>query len=267
MPIILVYLGLLAAFLGAICVLKPIRIFGLPTRARALLVLAIGIVLFFAGLFAPVAVTRVARREMAIDDYLPEYQANEVHSCRIHASPEQVYHAIQTVTPLDIRFFAMLMWLRSPHRPGDARYHQLGAKPMMAVLSRMGFRTMADQDSVEIAVGGIGRFWGGRSKSDDRELKAPRTPSVGRSARISTADDFLAFDRPDYAKTVMNFRIEDEGAGWCTLRTETRVLGTDAPARRKFAMYWRVIYPGSAIIRREWLQAIKRRAEGVSRES
>ena len=63
----------------------------------------------------------------------------------------------------------------------------------------------------------------------------------------------------------MNFRVDDEGGGWCRLRTETRVLGTDEAARGKFAMYWCVIYPGSAIIRREWLAAIKRRAEGASR--
>jgi hypothetical protein len=56
---------------------------------------------------------------------------------------------------------------------------------------------------------------------------------------------------------VMNFRIEPDGR----VTTETRVFaGTDA-ARRKFAVYWRAIRPGSGIIRRGWLEAIKRRAE------
>ncbi len=45
------------------------------------------------------------------------------------------------------------------------------------------------------------------------------------------------------------------------LTTETRVFATDSRARRRFAVYWRVIYPGSALIRRSWLDAIKRRAE------
>jgi hypothetical protein len=40
----------------------------------------------------------------------------------------------------------------------------------------------------------------------------------------------------------------------------THVFATDT-ARRRFALYWRIIYPGSAFIRRMWLQAIKRRAE------
>jgi hypothetical protein len=57
---------------------------------------------------------------------------------------------------------------------------------------------------------------------------------------------------------VMNFRVEPDGR----LTTETRVhAGTDA-ARRSFAVYWRIIRPGSGIIRRSWLEAIKRRAEG-----
>lgn len=59
---------------------------------------------------------------------------------------------------------------------------------------------------------------------------------------------------------VMNFRVEPGGR----LTTETRVFaGTDA-ARRSFAVYWRMIRPGSGIIRRSWLEAIKRRAEGKS---
>jgi hypothetical protein len=42
--------------------------------------------------------------------------------------------------------------------------------------------------------------------------------------------------------------------------TETRVFATSPAARRRFAAYWRVIYPGSAIIRRSWLRAIRHRA-------
>ena len=58
----------------------------------------------------------------------------------------------------------------------------------------------------------------------------------------------------------MNLRIEDAGPAACTLTTETRVYATDASTRRRFALYWRVIYPGSALIRRMWLRAIAHRA-------
>ncbi len=44
------------------------------------------------------------------------------------------------------------------------------------------------------------------------------------------------------------------------MTTETRVFANSDDARRRFAPYWRVIYPGSAIIRHMWLSAIARRA-------
>jgi hypothetical protein len=57
----------------------------------------------------------------------------------------------------------------------------------------------------------------------------------------------------------MNFLIVPEAKG-CRLSTETRVF---APSKKHlFALYWRAIHPGSDIIRRMWLRAIQRRAEG-----
>ena len=48
----------------------------------------------------------------------------------------------------------------------------------------------------------------------------------------------------------------DEGEGIVRISTETRVLGTDKDSQTIFARYWRVIYPGSAIIRRLWINAV-----------
>jgi hypothetical protein len=56
---------------------------------------------------------------------------------------------------------------------------------------------------------------------------------------------------------VMNFHVDGDGL----VTTETRVFAKTDAARRKFAIYWRFIRPGSGIIRRSWLEAIKARAE------
>lgn len=56
---------------------------------------------------------------------------------------------------------------------------------------------------------------------------------------------------------LMNFHIDRDGL----VTTETRVFADTDAARRRFAIYWRFIRPGSGIIRRSWLEAIKRRAE------
>jgi hypothetical protein len=59
----------------------------------------------------------------------------------------------------------------------------------------------------------------------------------------------------------MNFWTSDAGRGRTRLSTETRIAATDARARRRFAAYWLVVRPGSGLIRRLWLRAVKKRAE------
>lgn len=58
----------------------------------------------------------------------------------------------------------------------------------------------------------------------------------------------------------MNFRVIGDGVNASLVSTETRVFANDASSRRRFAAYWRVIYPGSAIIRRMWLRAVERQS-------
>lgn len=60
---------------------------------------------------------------------------------------------------------------------------------------------------------------------------------------------------------LMNLHLSNEPDG-VRLRTQTRVDATSPDAASRFALYWRAIYPGSALIRRMWLAAIRRRAEG-----
>jgi hypothetical protein len=45
------------------------------------------------------------------------------------------------------------------------------------------------------------------------------------------------------------------------LATETRVYAADAAARRRFRLYWLVVGPFSALIRRRWLAGARRAAE------
>jgi len=76
-------------------------------------------------------------------------------------------------------------------------------------------------------------------------------------------DDFASFSEPGYAKMAMDIRAVPDGHG-ARLETETRILLTDAASRPRFAAYWLLIRPFSGLIRRLWLRAAKRRAEGVS---
>lgn len=62
------------------------------------------------------------------------------------------------------------------------------------------------------------------------------------------------------AEATINFLFEPTNRGTTVISTETRVYAADAWAARGFAMYWRVIYPGSALLRVAWLKAVERRA-------
>jgi hypothetical protein len=56
--------------------------------------------------------------------------------------------------------------------------------------------------------------------------------------------------------------VTPEAQGGSLVSTETRVFDNNASARKRFARSWRLIYTGSALIRRMWLRAVARRARG-----
>jgi hypothetical protein len=73
----------------------------------------------------------------------------------------------------------------------------------------------------------------------------------------------VPFVEPGFAKAAVNFEVLPHGTG-SLLLTETRIEGTDAAATRSFRRYWRLVYPGSSLIRVAWLRAIRRKAEESS---
>lgn len=184
----------------------------------------------------------VATGGTRLDEAMPRYQFYERHSLRIEAPPEQVWTALHEVTAADIRFFRTLTWIRRFGRPGPE--HILNApshRPILDVALRTSFMRLAEEPGRELVIGTVVI-----APNSDR----PRTP-----------DGFRKLERAGYTKAAMNFLLEAHSGG-SLLATETRVFATDPATRRRFATYWRVIYPGSALIRRHWLRAIARRATG-----
>lgn len=246
-PMLIVYGGLLMAVLGAICLVKPIRALRMTTRAQAARVLAIGAALVALGFVLPAGTVRVRQPRTEIDRFTPVYQFNEVHTTRVHAPPEAVYRAIRAVTADEIALFRALTWIWSPRLSTQAEsiLNPQRTAPILDVALRTSFMLLAEHQNREIVVGTV--------------VCCRRPPP------LATPEDYRTLDRPGFAKATMNFLVEEDGGGWTRVRTETRVFATSDGARRRFAAYWRVIYPGSALIRRMWLAAIKRRAEAVPR--
>jgi hypothetical protein len=248
--VLLVDAGLAAGALGLICLIRPIPALGISTRRRGAALVAAGAALGLAGATLPAPERSVPARLSRLDEIVPVYQFSEFHEQRVRASPARVYDAVWAVTAGEIRLFRALTWIRSPRLPwgcgGEESILSPPAEtPILRVATSSGFLLLADDPAREVVVGML--------------VVAPR----GAGARIDSPREFAALDAPGYAKAVMNFRMTDEGGGWTRLTTATRVFATDASSRRRFAGYWRVIYPGSALIRRMWLRAVRERAEGA----
>ena len=89
-------------------------------------------------------------------------------------------------------------------------------------------------------------------------IAAPR--AVRESGRLEP-DLFRKTLRPGIVLATMNFVVTPTEDGGSTVTTETRIYANSPAALRRFGIYWRLIHPGSDIIRRMWLRAIALRAE------
>jgi len=254
----LVYVGVVLAFVGLVTLVRPIRLLRISTRRRAAFVMATGVAVVVVAALLPAPTMRVAQPRTQLDSMVPAWQFGEHHEIRVHADPARVERAIRAVTAREIRLFRLLTWIRNPRLPGRRGPENILAapadRPILDVALKGGFMVLAEEPQRELVFGTLVLV-----PAEIRRL--PREELMRRRAAFTPAA-FAALDRPGFAKAAMSFRLDDEGGGFTRVTTETRVFATDDHARRRFAAYWRTIYPGSALIRRMWLRAIRARAEG-----
>jgi hypothetical protein len=180
--------------------------------------------------------------ETRLDEFMPAWQFREHHNIRIAAPPKRVFAAIRDVRANEILFFKTLTWIRRGGRRTKESILNAGDnEPLLDVATRSGFIYLANDAPREVVIGTV--------------LIAP---PEGRGAM--TPERFKTRLAPGFALAAMNFLVTPDGPNASVVSTETRVFANSAPAKRKFARYWRLIYPGSAFIRRMWLRAVKRRA-------
>jgi hypothetical protein len=244
---ILAYVALAAIFLGAVSVVLPLTWIGISSRPNGVAVLLGGVVVFLIGVNLPAPEKRIAKQATILDNFVPAYQFAESHSIRIAAPRERVFAAIRDVTAKEITLFRTLTWIR---RSGRSRPEDIlnpsPDEPILSVALHSSFLKLAEEPDREIVLGTLVVAPPGWRPNKDKKL---------------TPEDFEALHATGFALAAINFRVEDPAKGETLLTTETRVYATDGSTKRKFAAYWRVIYPGSALIRLMWLRAIRRKAE------
>ena len=172
---------------------------------------------------------------MLIDDFLPEYDFNEVHDIDIGANPERVYSAVNEV---DFGESFIVRWL--------LRLRGMSSENVtIGNLRSFRFETLGEMVNRELLIGLAGRFWipwGDLQKVD--------------------AESFREFDKQGFAKAVWNFSLAPSNRG-TKLTTETRIKCLDDESRVSFGWYWMLVSPFSGWIRMEMLRLIKRTAEAA----
>ena len=232
---LVLYLALLGMAAGVISLVIPLRFLGIRTRKRGLIVFGIGLLAFTAGVYLPVTETRVATPRTRLDEFAPVFQFSEFHSILVNAPKDRVDSAVRTVQPEEIRFFKTLTWIRTLGKSMAPE-----GRSILESFTAGAFVLLADDPGSEIVIGRGGNAMGGK---------------------LWAAEEFRAFHPAPLVKIVMDFRIQEVDATHCLLTTETRVYAAGTHVLRGFATYWRMIYPGSSLIRSMWLRAIKLRAE------
>jgi hypothetical protein len=248
LPVFIVYSGFGIAFLGGVSIAKPLGFLGIASRLSGLALFAIGLVLVGIGWWLPAREVRVGTPQTHLDEFVPLYQFDEFHSAHIHAPRDGVFQAIKEVRADEIFLFRTLTWIRRLGGSSGENILNPGRDlPILEVATRSGFWLLAEEPNRELVVG-----------------TAVIVPPGFRLHRRPTPEDFKRVRNSGFALAAMNFRLEDGGSGATVVTTETRIYATDSSSRRRFARYWRVIYPGSSLIRWMWLRAIRKRAERVS---
>ena len=240
----LAYSGIVLALCGLASFAIPFRFLGIRKRAVGALVLTGGVALALAALHWPAPMIRVAQPKTRLDEVLPEYQFSERHSTRVHARLEQAMQAIRESTFGDMKSLATLLKLRGVvlRAPGPD-FEKWQNKRILDAFAESGY--LSGGSEREIVMIGV---WNAREQ---------RRPDV------HTLQQLADYREQGAVKMGFDFTVENVGDGWSEITAETRVQALDE-TNRGMARYWRLIVPGSGLLRLQWLEGIKRRAESRS---
>lgn len=242
LPSMLAYAGMTAALFGLANLAFPFRFMAVHRRWVGAAVLAAGVATAVAALYWPAPTLHVAQRATLLDEIMPEYQFYEMHSARIYAQPRQVLDAVRQSTFGDMRSLTMLLKVRGAVVREGPRAANAFARDrrILDAFSASGYACGGDDHEIVVAGGA--------------NLRA------GRPITVSTLQEFADYREPGSIRMAFGFHVEETGGGWSRLTTETRVAAVD-DSGRGMARYWRLIVPGSGLLRRQWLDGIRRRAE------
>ncbi len=187
---------------------------------------------------------------LLMDRFLPRYDLAVVHARVFRASPAECYRAASELDLFQDPVVRALLDLRGlPQRlAGTVRGRGMAttreasrATFRLKDMAGFGWILLGETPGMEMVLGQVGRPW-----------KAVAT-STGSPV---TAEQFVSFDRPGFAKIAISLRVVPYGSGSSILTVETRVAVPDDASRRRFQHYWLLVGPVSSLIRRMTLRLL-----------
>ena len=177
-----------------------------------------------------------------LDRFIPDYDVVERHHVRV-AAPAAVTLAAAKESNFDSPLVTAIFRAREialrarPPKPIEAR-------GLVNVFTAIGWVILDETPDREIVFGAVTQPW--------------QSDVVFRSVR---PEAFRAFSEPGYVKIAFTLRADPVNEHESIFRTETRVVPTDAGARRTFRWYWARFSPGIIVIRYALLRGVKSAAE------
>jgi hypothetical protein len=171
-----------------------------------------------------------------IDDWLPEFDVGERHDVALPVDPERALELARSAPAARDRIVRTLVAARGMSGRDQTIEEYFAAHR---------FVVLADTPT-EWVVGIVGAVW------------RPR----GGLVPLADAEAWRAAAVPGTIKAATDFRAEKIPGG-SRLTTETRVKVMDEQARRAFRLYWALVGPFSALIRKRWLRGVQQSARRV----
>lgn len=183
-----------------------------------------------------------------LDRFMPAYEVVERHRVRVRASAEVTLTAAREQNLLASPVIRAIFKVRefAFGSTPDERHRPQALVPQMLSL---GWAVLAEVPAREMVIGAVTKPW----------EPNPRFRAI-------PAEQFAAFDEPDYVKIIWSLRADPLDVNESIFRTETRALATNDLARLKFRRYWALVSPGVALIRRMSLGPLKTEAERRAEE-
>jgi hypothetical protein len=186
-----------------------------------------------------------------LDSWMPSYDVSARYAISVAAPPSQVYAALMATDfsrpwvvrgLMGLRLFPAL--LRSPVGTWRRLNRPKGTdRGSLSNLEGSDFILLAQAPPREIVVGTTGRFWSLTAEFIRIPPERFREPLPAGVAQAG-----------------WNFEITETPKG-AELATETRVRCADPETSRRFRRYWRLVAPGSGLIRHAILSQVRRESE------